>query len=348
MRSSRSERCGRYALWIAMCFACSAVEARDKTDVIKMRNGDHVTGEILELQYGALKLKTDDMGTIAIEWDAVASISSQYSFNVEQIGGRRTYGVLNTTADLKYIVIGSGDESAEIEKDRVTRIDKLERTFWSRIDGSFSVGYDYAKSTDIAVQNLQFNATYRAETVAMQLTASANSSKSPDTGTLDRDSLGFNYKWLRANRNFWAGLVNLERNEELGIDNRIQVGGGFGRYVYQSPHSEITAFAGAAVNRERVIGEDEVQESAEGILGGSWRIFRLESPKTSLNSELVLYPNLSDTGRYRGHADVSLRHELIKDFFVDLSFYYDYDSEPAGETAETDDYGVTTSLGYSF
>ncbi len=74
-------------------------EARDKTDVITLRNGDHVTGEILSLQFGQLQLKTDDMGTLEIEWDAIATIESRYFFDVEQIGGQRSYGVLGSTPD---------------------------------------------------------------------------------------------------------------------------------------------------------------------------------------------------------------------------------------------------------
>lgn len=349
MGSSRSDRRVSFACWIVMSLACAAVEARDKTDVITLRNGDRVTGEILELQYGQLKVSTDDMGTIAIEWAAIASIKSQYAFDVERIGGYRSYGVIGSVPERRQLVVGDVADQVKIDFDQVTRIAKLESTFWSRIDGSFSVGYNYAKSTDVAVQSFQFNATYRAETVAASLSTSANSSKSPEEGTLDRDSIAFTYRWLRPNRNFWAGIASLERNEELGIDSRLLLGGGFGRYVYQSPHSEIAAFAGAAGTEESIIGDAEGQTSLEGILGGSWRIFKLNTPKSSLDSELVLYPSLSESGRYRGHADVALRHEIIKDFFIDLSFYYDYDSEaPGEETTSSDDYGVTTSIGYSF
>lgn len=349
MGSRCADGCVQFGWLLALCIACGAAEARDKTDVIALNNGDRVTGEILELQYGQLKISTDDMGTVAIEWTAIASIKSQYAFDVEQIGGYRSYGVIGTVPERRQLVVGNVTDPVKIDFDQVTRIAKLESTFWSRIDGSFSLGYNYAKSTDVAVQSFQFNATYRAETVAASLSASANSSKSPEEGTLDRDSIAFTYRWLRPNRNFWAGISSLERNEELGIDSRLLLGGGFGRYVYQTPHSEIAAFLGAAGTQESIIGETEGQTSLEGILGTSWRIFKLNSPKSSLDSELVLYPSLSDWGRYRGHADVTLRHEIIKDFFIDLSFYYDYDSEaPSEETTSSDDYGVTTSVGYSF
>ena len=53
-------------------------------------------------------------------------------------------------------------------------------------------------------------------------------------------------------------------------------------------------------------------------------------------------------GRYRPDASVSLRREIVSDFFFDLSFYQTYDSDPPDEAASSTDYGFVTSLGYSF
>ena len=44
----------------------------------------------------------------------------------------------------------------------------------------------------------------------------------------------------------------------------------------------------------------------------------------------------------------ALRREIISDFYLDLSFYQTYDSDPPDAEAESTDYGVITSLGYSF
>lgn len=336
-------------LFALLALVAQSAQARDKTDVITLRNGDHITGEILTLQYGQLQLKTDDMGTLNIEWDAIATIESRYFFDVEQIGGQRFYGLLSSTPDGSRVTVhGPAGDSIEIEPSRVTRIAKLESTFWSRIDGSFSIGYNFTKSTDITVISGNLDATYRSEKIIANFGVDVNSSKSPETGTLDRDQVSFGYNWLLPNRNFWAGILNWERNEELGIESRVQLGGGFGRYVYQTPHSEIAAFAGAAVSREWVTGSEDGQESTEGIVGASWRIFRLNTPKRSLTSQFVVYPSFTESGRYRGKADVSWRQEIIKDFFFDVSFYYDYDNQPPGDATSKDDYGLVTSLGYTF
>jgi hypothetical protein len=322
--------------------------ARDKTDVITLKNGDRVTGEIKSLQYGQLELSTDDMGTINIEWEAIASIDSNYVFDVEEIGGERYSGMLGTQPDGTVTIALPGGTGKMIDHERVTRIDQLESSFWSRINGSFTAGYSYSKSSDVTVVSGGFDATYRSEDFAASLNVDVNSTTSPEQGQQDRDKIAVGYQWDRENSNYLLGFSSLERNEELGIEARLQLGGGFGRYVRQTSHSELTAFAGATYTQEWVTGTEHGQESAEGVLGGSWRIYRLNTPKTSLTSQLLFYPSITESGRYRGTADVSLRKEIIKDFFLELSFYYDYDSQPPGDATAKDDYSITTSLGYTF
>ena len=60
----------------AMLGAPPAVAA-PKTDVVVLENGDRVTGEIKGLEHNRLRLSTDHMGTIYIEWDKIARLSSK-------------------------------------------------------------------------------------------------------------------------------------------------------------------------------------------------------------------------------------------------------------------------------
>src|SRR5215218_9679938 len=102
--------------------AATAAADRANTDVIALKNGDHVTGEIRKLEFGRLQLETDDMGTISIEWSAIASIDTQYTFDVEQAGGRRYAGLIATSQDGSDLVVrdDSGEESVPLT--RITRI----------------------------------------------------------------------------------------------------------------------------------------------------------------------------------------------------------------------------------
>ena len=45
---------------------------------------------------------------------------------------------------------------------------------------------------------------------------------------------------------------------------------------------------------------------------------------------------------------LSLRWELINDLFWDLNYYNTLDSNPPSGSESTNDYGIVTSIGYSF
>jgi hypothetical protein len=175
-----------------------------------------------------------------------------------------------------------------------------------------------------------------------------HSTKDPDQGTVDRLSFSYTYQRLLQKQRFISGLTLLERNEETGIEARAQLGAAFGKYVLQTSRAEVSAMLGAALTQEWATGTEESRQSIEGVLGGNWRIFKFNSPTVTLNTSALLFPSLTDGGRYRTNLNISLRRELVKDFYLDLSLYHSYDSEPPDVNVSNSDYGLTTSIGYSF
>jgi hypothetical protein len=348
-------RSGRSWIWVIGTCLLSALStaasgaAREKVDVVYLKNGDRVTGEIVGLEYGELRLSTDSMSTVAIEWLDVVNVESTQMFVVEDDMGGRFHGSLIDKAPRGQLAVQySAGERHPLELVRVTRIAPSEKTFFRRLEGSFSVGLDYAKASDIMTLGGSANFTYRAPNFAWALDLDANSTKDPLQGTLDRSNAGFHYQWFRPNRRFWSGITSLERNEETGIEARFTFGGGVGRYFYQSARAEFSGLLGLVALEEWATGTSDSQQSLEALLGGSWRIFKFNQPKISLNSTLQLYHSLTESDRNRSKLNFSLRQEIIPDFFIDVSLYHSYDTNPPDPAAEKDDYGLTTSLGYSF
>ncbi len=79
-----------------------------------------------------------------------------------------------------------------------------------------------------------------------------------------------------------------------------------------------------------------------------YEVFKYKSPKTSLNSKLSFFPSLTEDRRYRVQYDIAARQEIVKDFFFELSGYFTFDSQPPENAASGTDYGIVTSLGWTF
>jgi len=354
MKASRTVLLGvLLAAPMLLCAVPASAADRDNTDVITLKNGDHVTGEIESLEYGLLRLSTDDMGTINIEWSAIASIDSKYVFDVQVVGGLRHSGLIGTSDDGSELVIRDEGSGRSVALSDVVRIEELETGFWQRLSGSMAVGFDYAKSTGIRTSNINISSAYQGDEIKATLDISTSETASPDTETSRRENLTSTVQFQRERPSFVMLLNTLERNDELGIDARVTSGAGLARYFAQDEDSEIMLFAGGVANQEwtdpgdGTLEQDDTQHSIEAVLGATWRIFRFGDPDVSLSSSAFVYPSLTESGRHRGNLDVSLRREIISDLFFDFSFYESYDSDPPSG-GETTDYGFVTSLGYKF
>ncbi len=68
---------------------------RPKTDVLVLKNGDRMRGEIKGLSRGRLSFDTDAAGIISIKWDRVAELTTAFLYEVETETGERLLGTVS-------------------------------------------------------------------------------------------------------------------------------------------------------------------------------------------------------------------------------------------------------------
>ena len=84
------------SLWffILLWFSLGAsLNARAKTDLVILENGDSIHGGIKSLERGILTWKADWMGTIQVEWIHIQEIRSDFSFVVIPSDGQKSLGL---------------------------------------------------------------------------------------------------------------------------------------------------------------------------------------------------------------------------------------------------------------
>lgn len=334
------------ALFLIVAVAPAHASSRDKTDVILLKNGDRITGEIVQLEYGQLKVKTDSIGTIYVEWPSVAAVESGYAFLVEWIGGRRAYGRLRTEGGELVVADRTGEQPVPLAA--IVTVGQADDDFWQRVSGSASIGATYASSTDTGAGSAAFDATYRSRAIVAGLSGSYNRTTDSDGDASDRWRVAYRHALVRPRARYLLGLASMEANDELGLRGRLQVGGAYMWRFHEQPDSVASTYAGLVANEEWQTGDGGSTTSLEAVLGLTWQIYRFANPETTLSSSLEVYPNLTDTGRVRARTDVTLKRKFYGDFTFQLQFYDDYDSRPPSADAVTNDYGFTTSLGYTF
>lgn len=322
--------------------------ARDKTDVIQLTNGDRVTGEIKQLEHGILRLGTESMGEVQIEWDDIVRIKSDFGFQFERSDGQRITGTIVETPDQQEITLRSDDLSVAFAHDELIRISQIDNSFWKRLQGSMTFGYSFTKASDVAQGNFGYRATHRTEKRSFALDGSTIVTSDQDNESTQRTNLSFSMTRFRKNRWFNTYLSGLESNDELGLNLRTSIGLGLGRYLQQTNTSEFGLIAGVMGTSETLEGDVSSQENIEGLLALDYSRYIYDDPMLDLSSRLSIFPSITESGRMRAQFDINLRWEMFADLFWDLSYYNTYDSNPASGSESTNDYGVVTSIGWSF
>ena len=321
--------------------------AQGKTDVVTLRNGDRITGEVERLERGRLEFSTDDAGTLYLEWDKLSSLIAKRLVEVLTSDGRRFLGTLGPAPDRSIAVVTSaGDVSLAMAE--VTLLTPIGASFWKKLDGSIDAGFNYTRSSGVAQLNVNWLTRYRKPASQTRLAASLTQTrKDDDSGRDDRGSIELSYlryPWLRW---FISGATRFETNESLGLELRSQVAGAVGPRLVNSNRAQVTAGAGLVFNDERGV-DVEPTRNVEGLVHFAMSFYTYDRPKTNLDISVQYYPSFSNVGRQRVQLDASVKRELWKDFFVALSVYNSFDSRPPNPDANNNDVGVTASVGWTY
>ena len=332
---------------LAACMLAAAgpVMAAD-TDVVVLKNGDRIHGEIKGMQYGRLELSTTTMSTVYVEWDKVAGLISANFFEFELTDGSRYYGSLEP-ADSGTLGVALEGQINALDVARVVRIRLIKSSFWNRIDGSISLGANYTKSSEIGQGSLSVSLRTRRPAFEFSTDFSTTITVQPDQPDQSRTAFGVSYLRLMRNRWFVPAVGKLERNTDLGLDLRSSLGGGVGRYVVQTNRSLLGAAGGLVVNRENPVDGDTTT-NVEAFFSTTYEFFTYDTPKTSVDTTFALFPSLNVSGRYRTDFSLTLSREIVKDFTVGVTAYDSYDNKPPGGSSSTHDLGISVTIGWTF
>jgi hypothetical protein len=326
----------------------AAASGQPRTDVVTLVNGDTLTGEIVHLDRGRLELKTDHAGTIDIDWVKVATATAARHFEITTADGRRFLGSLGRGAAGHLTIADAAGSVWTVPMPEVTGIVRIGASFWSRLDGSFDVGFSYTRASAIAQTTVNSSTVFRRPAFALRLDGAATlTSRTDGDKRDDQSAVEFSYARYRGRRGFVSGGVRLESNESLGLVLRSQVGGVAGVRLVNTNRAQLQLGGGVVANREQGV-DAEPTTNAEGVVAFSASFYRYDRPKTNLDASAKYYPSLSARGRQRLQVDGHVKREILKNFTIGLNGYYTLDTDPPNPDAARNDLGLALAAGWTY
>lgn len=317
-----------------------------KSDTVTLYNGDRITCDVKDLSQGKLYVNTDDMGKIYIQWIKVAHIDAKNKYEITLSDHSKIYGTLSSTDEKGKVVVRFGVFQETVSLESITSLVKINPSFVQQLSGSFDAGYSFTKGNN----NTQFNSSaevkHRSQKFLNKINYNGVISITTESQSKNQSG-GYTLQSFLPNAFFLLGNVSWEQNTELGIDSRILTQGAFGYSPIDNKFNRLDVATGIQLNRE-FSSEDIATNNAEGILAVNYYLFIFTKPDIQITSGLIFYPSFTVKDRYRSTYNFQMRWKFLSDFTLNFKYYFNYDTKPPSVDALQFDYGINTSIGYSF
>ena len=344
--------CRVVSITVLILFVVLTALAKEKDDVVVLKNGDRLTGEIKGLQSGELRVKADYMAeAVRLDWAKVERLESKSTFMIWLVDGKLVTNVMRllptNSGEVANFIIGNADQTIKVNQLDVIRIAPADRQFWKRLEGSIDFGFSFTSGNDQYQTQLAATTTYR--TGRHSFTASVDSALSGQTeGTSQtRNQFNFDYRRQLSSRWYAGGIFDLLRSDQQSLKLRTSAGALLGYNLTQTERTRLSIFGGIVGTRENYsesLGRPK-STNADAIVGADFLTFRFN--RTDIRSRLSLFPSLTTPGRTRVQATSDLRIKVVKDLWWGFHIYENFDSKPPVR-ADKNDLGVSTSIGWKF
>lgn len=316
-------------------------------DQVVMKNGDRITGEIQHIwdKEVIIEPELDDDVNIRIDFAAVAYIESDREFEIELTGGLEAIAKFpGADTDGRQLIEIDGS-SKSIELDELYEADEVEDYFdWeSHIDLNATIQKGNTDSI-----NTKLYADTNLKLGDHRHIADLTFIREEQEGirTAERDLFRYNYNWLFDDPWFFGASLSAERDPIKELDGRYIFGVTIGRDFINKPRTTLSGQLGAGYLTEKNTLGDAQQSMVA--------IWILRYRQDLLNEDLELFHDHSINSYLTGRTNTVIktstgtRYEITDLLYANISLDYDYETEPALDTAENDDLRLVVGLGLEF
>ena len=319
-----------------------------KTDTIYHVNGNILTGDFKNLNYGVISWKMDGMGTISLEEVKVNTIVSKKQFQIKTKDDNIYFGSFGVSEEPRHVYLLLADRKVLVRIEDIVEVYPIKRSFWMRTSGTFSFGLNYSKGSNVATVAFSGNLKYRKKISYFELVWDDNNTFQGDS--LSSTNSNVSLAWQRVLKETWStqAAFGASQNSELGTQLRWTIDMMVVKDLQYNSWNRLYLGGGLSAIHEVPYGDVSDESDLAAILQVVWKVYKYTSPKVWVDANLSYLPYLTD-GRYRTTFNLNPKVNLLSDnFMVGFTFYYNYDSNPSENAISSQDYGLNMQFSYTF
>ena len=314
-------------------------------DEVRLKNGDHLTGQVIRMEEGKLILKTSYAGEISILWQEAASIEAEASVEVVFADKTSLKGIpLSAEKGKMRLKLSKIVETVSFDLKEVQSINPKPPESPLKLKGHINVGLNATRgNTDTKNQHL--DGEFVARTKKNRYTLGAEFNRAEDEGKETvNNALGYiKYDHFLSEKWFLYSNALFEKDQFKDLNLRTALGVGAGYQFLETPLTNLSLVAGLTY-----VNEDFDLAADEAYPAGRW----------SLNFERYLldkavqvfhfhegFVSLEDTDDVFIRSRTGVRVPIYKNLKATAQYNYDWDKSPEPGRERADETYLLT-LGY--
>jgi putative salt-induced outer membrane protein len=342
-------------------------------DQITLKNGDHLTGTVVKSDGKTLVLHTEFTGDVTVQFAAITQITTDKPLHVALKDGQTIVGPI-ATSDGKLEVTPKTGAPVEAPADSVVAIrnDADQLAYEKALHPSLLEGWNGAATLGFSLTRgnsqtenlaLAFNAARATSTDKLSLYTNAvygtNQLATPST-TANTEAGGIRYDRNINPRMFAFVAADFSSNALQDLNLRTVGSVGLGYHAIKNDNTTLDLLAGGNFTDENytetVVTDDTTTPPTTatmklvhnyGALTLGEELTHKVGKSTVLTEKLYLFPNLTETGEYRGTFDLGVVTKISKWLGWQNHFSDIYVSNPP-EGTKQNDIVLTTGLNVAF
>jgi putative salt-induced outer membrane protein len=340
-------------------------------DQVVLKNGDRLTGSITKSDGKSLVIKTDYAGDVTVKFDAIQSITSAGDLHVT-LGGKTVVGPVTTNGD-DVVIETKAAGPVEAPKASVTMLrSPAEQAAYEKslhpglmegwaggLNLGFAVtrGNSETKNLDIAFNSVRTGFHDKLLLYSNSVYATNDLPTASPHTTANSSGGGARYDHDFASRGFGFVSGDFLSNSLQELDLRSTLGGGGGLHAIKNASTTLDFLLGVNYTHESYSSyilpttptptpEPAISRSLAGGTIGEALMHKV-GKSTVITQSFFFYPDLSDTGQYRGTFNFGTVTKINKWLGWQNSFADIYVSNPPTGTKQND-LQLATGLNISF
>jgi len=317
-----------------------------------MNNGDHFTGEVKSLQNGLLFVETGYVsGNIGLDWNQVRSVQTTATYRIVLNNGQRLEGKIekhsSENARTENFLIREATEEVQVPSTAIVAIETKKPTSWQQLKGNIGFGYSFTGGNGQSTLNTNTSAAYSTPGWEAGTSYEATFSGQSGASKTNREDVQATFTKFRNRNSFVAALSDFLHSSQQDLSLRTTLGGGYGRYLKRTTNTNLAWLGGVVYIRESfdTTGGQRSDQGTEAVVALQYNLIRFKFGE--FNSQVRVFPGLTDAGRLRLTTNNSATIKLINNFHLMFTFWDNFDSKPP-ETAKKNELGISSGIGWSF